>query len=61
VGPLLLGFLADLTATPVEGASHSGLIGMLPFLVASLFLIAAFFALLKADDPVRDRNQKVMM
>ena len=57
VGPLLLGFVADLTATPVEGASHSGLIGMLPFLVASLFLIAAFFALLKADDPVRDRNQ----
>ncbi|MHA1930776.1 MAG: hypothetical protein ACTSV2_19565, partial [Candidatus Thorarchaeota archaeon] len=57
VGPLLLGFLADLTATPVEGASHSGLIGMLPFFVASLFLIAAFFALLKADDPVRDRNQ----
>jgi len=61
VGPLLLGFIADLTATPVEGASHSGLIGMLPFFVASLFLIAAFFALLKADDPVRDRNQKVMM
>ncbi len=61
VGPLLLGFLADLTATPVEGASHSGLIGTLPFLVASLFLIAAFFALLKADDPVRDRNQKETM
>jgi len=59
VGPLLLGFIADLTATPVEGASHSGLIGMLPFLVASLFLIVAFFALLKADDPVRDRNQNV--
>ena len=57
VGPLLLGFIADLTATPVEGASHSGLIGMLPFLVASLFLIVAFFALLKADDPVRRRNQ----
>jgi len=58
VGPLLLGFLADLTATPVEGASHSGLIGMLPFLVASLFLIVAFFVLLKAADPARDRNQK---
>jgi len=56
VGPLLLGFLADLTATPVEGASHSGLIGMLPFFVASLFLIVAFFVLLKAADPVRDRN-----
>ncbi|MHA2602236.1 MAG: MFS transporter [Candidatus Thorarchaeota archaeon SMTZ1-83] len=57
VGPLLLGFIADLTATPVVGASHSGLIGMLPFVVASIILIAAFFALLKADDPVKDRNQ----
>jgi MFS family permease len=57
VGPLLLGFLADITATPVVGASHSGLIGMFPFVVASFFLIAAFFVLLRADDPVRDRNQ----
>jgi MFS family permease len=56
VGPLLLGFLADLTATPVAGASHSGLIGMFPFVVASIILIVAFFVLLRADDPVRDRN-----
>jgi MFS family permease len=53
MGPLLLGFLADLTATPVEGASHSGLIGFIPFLVASLILIVALFALSKADDPVK--------
>jgi len=59
VGPLLLGFLADITAIPVVGASHSGLIGMLPFVVASIILIAAFFALLRADDPVRDRNQSM--
>ncbi len=55
VGPLLLGFLADLTSTPVVGASHSGLIGMFPFLVASIILVVAFFVLLKADDPVMDR------
>ena len=57
VGPLLLGFLADVTATPVEGASHSGLIGVLPFVMASVVLIVAFFVILKADDPVRKRNQ----
>jgi len=61
VGPLLLGFLADVTATPVEGASQSGLIGVLPFAVASVILIVAFFVLLKAADPVRDRNQKDTM
>jgi len=54
VGPLLLGFLADIT-------SHSGLIGALPFAVASVILIVAFFVLLKAADPVRDRNQKRTM
>ncbi len=57
VGPLLLGFIADLTATPVVGESHSGLIGMFPFAVTSLILVVAFFVLLKADDPVRNRNQ----
>ena len=56
MGPLLLGFLADITATPVAGASHSGLIGVFPFMVASILLIVAFFVLLRADDPVRDRN-----
>jgi len=61
VGPLLLGFLADMTATPVEGASHSGLIGVLPFAVASVILVVAFFVLLKAADPVRERNQKSTM
>lgn len=57
VGPLLLGFLADITATPVEGASHSGLIGIVPFLAASIILIIAFFVLLKADDPIRERGE----
>ncbi|MHA1944001.1 MAG: MFS transporter [Candidatus Thorarchaeota archaeon] len=61
VGPLLLGFLADITATPVEGASHSGLIGIVPFVMASIILVVAFFVILRADDPVRDRklNQRV--
>ncbi len=61
MGPLLLGFLADITATPVEGASHSGLIGIFPFVVASFILIIAFFVLLKADDPARERvNNQTM-
>ena len=59
VGPLLLGFLADATATPVEGATHSGLIGAIPFLVASIILVIAFFVLLKADDPVR-KNKPII-
>jgi MFS family permease len=57
VGPLLLGFLADITAIPVEGASHSGLIGFIPFAVASIILIIALFLLMRADDPVKDRIQ----
>ncbi|MFX1558969.1 MAG: MFS transporter [Promethearchaeota archaeon] len=57
VGPLLLGFLADITATPVPGASHSGLIGTFPFVVASIILLMAFLVLLRADDPARDRIQ----
>ena len=57
MGPLLLGFLADATAMPVVGAPHSGLIGIVPFMAASIILIVAFFALAKADDPARDRNQ----
>jgi MFS family permease len=55
MGPLLLGFLADITATPVPGATHSGLIGVFPFIVASIILVAAFFVLLQADDPAKDR------
>ena len=55
VGPLLLGFLADITATPVPGESHSGLIGIFPFIVASIILMIAFLVLLKADDPVKER------
>ena len=54
MGPLLLGFLADLTATQVPGEPHSGLIGFFPFLFAALILIAAVFVLAKADDPARD-------
>lgn len=57
VGPILLGFLADITATPVAGESHSGLIGMIPFIAASIILIAAFFVLLKAADPIKEREQ----
>jgi len=54
MGPLLLGFLADLTATPVPGEPHSGLIGFFPFLFASVLLIVAVFVLAKADDPAKN-------
>lgn len=58
IGPLLLGLVADITATPVPGETHSGLIGMFPFAVASFILILAFFVLLKADDPVKDKKHE---
>jgi len=58
MGPLLLGFLADLTATPVPGDPHSGLIGFFPFLFASMLLIAAVFVLAKADDPAKELARK---
>ncbi|MGV9103293.1 MAG: MFS transporter [Candidatus Thorarchaeota archaeon] len=57
VGPTLLGFIADQTATPVPGASHSGLIGIEPFIVAALILAFAFLGLLKVRDPMRNKNQ----
>ena len=60
-GPLLLGYLADLTATPVVGETHSGLIGVFPFAVASLFLLASAFSLLRADDPVKRRHSNEAM
>jgi len=56
VGPLLLGFVADLTSTPVPGASHSGLIEIYPFIVAAFLLLFAFLALMKARDPARERS-----
>ncbi len=58
MGPLLLGFLADLTATPVPGEPHSGLIGFFPFLFASVLLIVAVFVLAEADDPAKDMNRE---
>jgi predicted MFS family arabinose efflux permease len=56
MGPLFLGILADITAIPVPGASHSGLIGTFPFVVASIILIIAFFVLLRAEDPAKVRS-----
>ena len=56
-GPLLLGFIADKTAIPVAGATHSGLIGVLPFATASLILAMAGLSLLRAQDPMRKRVQ----
>jgi len=57
-GPLLLGYIADRTAIPVVGATHSGLIGVLPFVAASLILVTAGLSLLKAHDPMRKKTQR---
>jgi len=50
-GPILLGYIAD--QTPVM---PSGLIGPVPFAVASVIMIVAGLSLLKAQDPARKRN-----
>jgi MFS family permease len=53
LGPILLGFVADLTATPVAGASHSGVIGIMPFVVTSVLLLVGFMVLMTVTDPKR--------
>jgi DHA1 family multidrug resistance protein-like MFS transporter len=61
VGPLLLGYLADITATPVPGETHAGLIGLVPFAVASVIVVAAGLTLLRGADPARERRKGKMM
>ena len=61
VGPLLLGYLADITATPVPGETHAGLIGMFPFAVASVILVAAGLTLLRGADPAKERRRDRLM
>ena len=56
IGPLFLGYVADITATQVVGAEHSGLIGLEPFAVACVLLIISGLLLLKADDPARQKR-----
>jgi len=55
-GPLFLGYLADRTATPVVGETHSGLIGAVPFIAAAIILVIAGLSLLTARDPIREGN-----
>jgi len=55
-GPLFLGYLADITATPVVGETHSGLISTIPFTAAAIILVIAGLTLLRARDPIRERN-----
>ncbi|RDE17988.1 MAG: hypothetical protein C4K49_00180 [Candidatus Thorarchaeota archaeon] len=55
-GPLLLGFLADISATPAPGnGSLPTQIGLLPFFVASIILTVAGLVFVKAADPARAR------
>jgi DHA1 family multidrug resistance protein-like MFS transporter len=57
IGPLLLGYLADLS---VSGASASSAetapIGLLPFVVASIIMVITGLIMFKADDPIRKQN-----
>jgi DHA1 family multidrug resistance protein-like MFS transporter len=57
-GPLFLGYLADITATPVVGETHSGLIGMQPFAAAAIILVMAGLSLLRAHDPIKEGKSK---
>lgn len=57
-GPLFLGYLADMTATPVSGETHSGLISVVPFIAAAIILLIAGVTLLTARDPIRDGNAR---
>lgn len=57
-GPLLLGFLADLSVASTSGnGSATGPIGLLPFIVGAIIMILAGLTLLMADDPVRKQNR----
>ena len=55
IGPLFLGYIADISATQVVGAEHSGLIGIEPFAIASILLVLSGLLLLKADDPAKQK------
>lgn len=53
IGPLSLGFLVDLTTTPIGGTEGTGLIAIEPFVMASILLLFAGLLLFRADDPTR--------
>lgn len=50
VGPLLLGFVADITSVSSSGVE---LIGWIPFATAAVIMITASLFLFKAPDPIR--------
>ncbi len=56
-GPLLLGYLADLSVVGPSEGTLSGPIGILPFISASIIMFLAGITLLKADDPARRRRK----
>ena len=56
VGPLLLGFVADLTAIPVAGET-SGLISIYPFLATAIILLLALLVIRGARDPAKERSK----
>jgi len=59
IGPLLLGFIADLTSTPaVVGGKIVNLVGWPPFVVAACIMIISGLFLLKAPDPALNKKLK---
>jgi DHA1 family multidrug resistance protein-like MFS transporter len=57
VGPMLLGYFADLSISPTwTGPAESAPIGVLPFAVAAIIMVIAGLIMFKADDPVKKRN-----
>jgi DHA1 family multidrug resistance protein-like MFS transporter len=58
LGPLLMGFIVDLTETNImRGGSIIGLVGWPPFAVAAAIMIVTGLFLLKAPD-IRPKNRK---
>lgn len=58
-GPLLLGYLADISIASSSGDLGTAPIGSLPFFVASIIMILAGIILFKADDPVKQRKKQL--
>jgi DHA1 family multidrug resistance protein-like MFS transporter len=57
VGPLLVGYVADVSATITStGGAVLKQITFVPFFLASLITVVAGFALLKARDPPKSKN-----
>jgi len=58
VGPLLLGYLSDMSGTIFGQGNSSKQIGFVPFAFASIIMVSAGLTLLKAEDPIRKESRR---